>query len=300
LPPENESTLLTRGSRVLVPFGRQTLVGIVFGHSQESAFTYDQLKAIHQACDPVPLFPESLCTFIEKTAAYYHHPIGEVAFSGAPSLLREGKPCPSLPDEIAATTQASEITLNEQQQFALQAIHDAQQTFQPFLLEGVTGSGKTEVYLRAAQIAAQKKQQILILVPEISLTPQTQQRFIEKFGQAVICYHSRMTPKERFIAWLKVKEGHAVIVIGTRSSIFLPFTQLGLIVVDEEHDASFKQQEGFRYSARDMAIMRAKLLQCPVILGSATPAFETLFNAQSGKYQHLTLPLRATKVQLQT
>lgn len=300
LPLENETRLLERGTRVTVPFGRQTLVGIVLGHSHESHIPANQLKSIQSICDEIPVFPESLCLFIEKSAAYYHHPIGEVAFSGTPSLLREGKPCPTMaaiPSEIAFD---STLTLNDEQQLALNNISAAQHTFQPFLLEGVTGSGKTEVYLRAAQQIFNVGDQVLILVPEISLTPQTQQRFIAKFGHAVICYHSRMTPKERFTAWLKVRLGIASIVIGTRSSIFLPFAKLGLIVVDEEHDASFKQQEGFRYSARDMAVLRAKLAQCPIVLGSATPAFESLFNAQVGKYRHLKLSLRATNVQLPT
>lgn len=300
LPLENETRRLERGTRVIVPFGRQTLVGIVLGHTQESHLSPQQLKAIQGVCDESPLFPESLCLFIEKSAAYYHHPIGEVAFSGTPSLLREGKSCPAIPTSAATLSAESMLTLNDEQQLALNEINAAQNTFQPFLLEGITGSGKTEIYLRAAQKVFDVGDQALILVPEISLTPQTEQRFIAKFGQAVICYHSRMTPKERFTAWLKVRLGLASIVIGTRSSIFLPFTKLGLIVVDEEHDASFKQQEGFRYSARDMAVLRAKLSACPIVLGSATPAFESLFNAQMGKYRHLILSMRATNVQLPT
>lgn len=300
LPPENESTIIARGTRVLVPFGKQTKVGIVMSQSQESTIASEQLKAINQVCDAYPLFPESLCTFIEKTAAYYHHPIGEVAFSGAPSLLREGKAPPSFTSPPLLTEVLHTLVLNDEQQIALNAITASLKHFQPFLLEGITGSGKTEIYLRATQEVVKAQRQTLILVPEISLTPQTRERFIERFGEAVICYHSRMPPKERYIAWLTLKEGRAAIVIGTRSSIFLPFTNLGLVIVDEEHDASFKQQEGFRYSARDMAVLRAKLSNCPIVLGSATPAFETIFNAQTGKYRHLTLSTRAIDAQLPT
>lgn len=298
--PANQTTLLARGTRVRVPFGRQTLTGIILGHSHESAMSDDQLKAIESICELTPIFPDDLCTFIEKAALYYHHPIGEVAFCGAPSLLREGKEIPGHEVVAAHSVTTSDLILNDEQALALNAILAARGQFQPFLLEGITGSGKTEIYLRAAQILSSEQKQILILVPEISLTPQTAQRFNEWFGDNVICYHSRMTPKARFAAWLKVQQGATSIVVGTRSSVFLPFTQLGLIVVDEEHDASFKQQEGFRYSARDMAVVRAKLANCPIVLGSATPAFETLYNAQLGKYQHLVLKSRAIKAQLPT
>ncbi|MGE3318395.1 MAG: primosomal protein N' [Candidatus Berkiella sp.] len=300
LGPDNQTNQLARGTRVRVPFGRQTLTGIILGHSHESAFELSQLKAIQTVCDDTPIFPDDLCSFIEKAALYYHHPIGEVAFCGAPSLLREGKEIITQENISASEVQSSDLILNDEQTCALEAILQARGQFKPFLLEGITGSGKTEIYLRAAQILSEQQHQILILVPEISLTPQTQQRFIEWFGSNVICYHSRMTPKARFAAWLKIQQGATSVIVGTRSSIFLPFTKLGLIVVDEEHDASFKQQEGFRYSARDMAVVRAKLSHCPVVLGSATPAFESLHNAQTGKYRHLVLSTRATKAQLPT
>lgn len=296
--PENHGLALTRGTRVRVPFGRQTLTGIILGISSESTFQAEQLKSIQSVCDSTAIFPDDLCTFIEKAALYYHHSIGEVAFCGTPSLLREGKTAIALEDVAVNEVVSSDLVLNEEQSLALSTILQARAEFKPFLLDGITGSGKTEIYLRAAQILSEQQHQILILVPEISLTPQTQQRFIERFGNQVICYHSRMTPKARFAAWLKVQQGRANIIVGTRSSIFLPFTKLGLIVVDEEHDASFKQQEGFRYSARDMAVVRAKLANCPIVLGSATPAFESLHNAQTGKYHHLVLTSRAVKAQL--
>jgi len=297
LPPA-QASLLQRGTRVTVPFGRRTLIGIIMGHSHQSDFPEDQLKTISAVCENHPLFPENLCNFIEKTAQYYHHPIGEVAFSGVPAPIRLGKPCEILESPSSSTIHPEKHLLNDDQQAAVTAILQKKNTFQPFLLEGVTGSGKTEVYLQVAEQILSQKQQVLILVPEISLTPQTQARFVARFGKNVVHYHSRMTPKARFITWQKVLQQQANIVIGTRSAIFLPFLDLGLIIIDEEHDPSFKQQEGFRYSARDIAVLRAKMLNCPIVLGSATPAFESLFNAQIGKYQKLNLHKRATNAPL--
>lgn len=297
LPPETHSEIIARGTRVKVPFGRQQLVGIVMNHSVETTIPSYQLKAISSVCDPLPLFPENLCTFFEKTANYYHHPLGEVAFTGVPMAIRQGKPCDkTYPLSLPQTVEG--LCLNPDQQHAVDVILNAQHQFQAFLLEGITGSGKTEVYLQVATHILNQPKQVLILVPEISLTPQTQQRFTERFGEAVVCYHSRMTPSMRIAAWLKVCQQQSQIVIGTRSAIFLPFQNLGLIVIDEEHDPSFKQQEGFRYSARDIAVLRAKMMDCPIILGSATPAFETLFNAKSGKYHWLHLRKRATSTHL--
>lgn len=160
------------------------------------------------------------------------------------------------------------------------------------LIEGVTGSGKTEVYLHAARACLAAGSQALILVPEIGLTPQLQARFIERFGDTVCVYHSGLADGARLEAWQRVRHGHARVLIGTRSAVWLPFQRLGLIVVDEEHDASFKQQDGFRYSARDVACYRGKQAGCPVLLGSATPALETLHLAHSGRYGHQRLPER--------
>ncbi len=185
------------------------------------------------------------------------------------------------------------LELNAAQQVALTAILTALNTFQIFLLDGVTGSGKTEVYLQSiTKILAQQKQ-VLVLVPEIGLTPQTIQRFRERFSVPVVALHSGLSDKERLNAWLSAKDGTAKIIIGTRSAIFTPFQHLGLIIVDEEHDVSFKQQDGFRYHARDLAIMIAQAQQIPIVLGSATPSLETLSRAKQGRYQHLHLPERA-------
>jgi len=165
--------------------------------------------------------------------------------------------------------------------------------FKPFLLNGVTGSGKTEVYLRCIQTAVEKGLQCLVIVPEIALTPQLMQRFEQRLSGCLVSLHSGLNDTQRTQNWLCAAAGHADVVIGTRSCIFAPLPQLGLIIVDEEHDGSLKQQDGFRYHARDLALMRARSCDCPIILGSATPSFESLNNVQQGKFTQLVLSQRA-------
>lgn len=187
--------------------------------------------------------------------------------------------------------------LHAPQQAAVDQVLDSS-GFAAFLLEGVTGSGKTEVYLEIIQSVIEKGQQALVLVPEIGLTPQTVRRF-EAFLQApVAVMHSGLNDRERHCAWYAVKSHQVSVLLGTRSALFTPFANLGICILDEEHDLSFKQQEGFRYSARDCLVRRAQLEKVPVVLGSATPSIETLYNAQLGRYQHLTLLQRAGSAQL--
>ncbi|HUP90943.1 MAG TPA: primosomal protein N' [Solimonas sp.] len=179
--------------------------------------------------------------------------------------------------------------LTAAQSAALAHLRDAGEGFGVTLLEGVTGSGKTELYLqRVAEVVA-RGGQALVLAPEIGLTPQLVQRFSERFGAGVASFHSGMTELERARTWMQARAGEAMVVIGTRSAVFVPFARLGLIVLDEEHDVSFKQQEGFRYSARDSAIVRAQRASVPVILGTATPCLETLRNVRAGRYRHVQL-----------
>ena len=201
---------------------------------------------------------------------------------------------PSLPhaSETEHVIQEAPLTLHDEQAVAVETIRNAR-GFNPILLEGVTGSGKTEVYLQAIQSCLERGLQALVLVPEIGLTPQTLSRFKARFRVPVLALHSGLTDRQRLDAWLWAKEGSARILIGTRSAIFTPLSTPGLIIVDEEHDSSFKQQDGFRYHARDLAIYRANQLQIPVILGSATPSLESLQNARSGRYHHLHLTRRA-------
>lgn len=187
----------------------------------------------------------------------------------------------------------SQVTLNTQQEAAIQQINAALSSHQAFLLHGITGSGKTEVYLAAVAATLETGKQCLLLVPEIGLTPQTVQRFRQRFGEQVVCAHSGLSDGERLSIWQKVHSGESRVLIGTRSALFAPFKNLGLILVDEEHDRSFKQQDGFRYHARDLAIYHAHSLGIPVVLGSATPSFESLQNAKAQRYQYLELSERA-------
>jgi primosomal protein N' (replication factor Y) len=181
--------------------------------------------------------------------------------------------------------------LTPDQRTSIDAIN-AETGFSAFLLEGVTGSGKTEVYLQCIQEQLTKNRQCLVLVPEIGLTPQLIDRFRRRLDTQIVAMHSGLSDGERLRAWSAARDGSANVIIGTRSAVFAPLARPGLIVVDEEHDGSLKQQDGFRYSARDIAVWRARQLDVPVILGSATPSFETLENANAGRYRHLSLPNR--------
>ena len=187
----------------------------------------------------------------------------------------------------------SPLVLNSEQEAVLAGIREHAGRFSAFLLEGITGSGKTEIYLQAIADVLETGRQVLVLVPEISLTPQTVRRFASRFNREIAVFHSGLGDGERFTAWLRARSGKADIIIGTRSAIFTPLAKPGLIIVDEEHDASYKQQDGFRYSGRDLAIYRARQLDIPVILGSATPSLESLHNALSGRYHYLQLTERA-------
>ena len=198
-------------------------------------------------------------------------------------------------ETIDAVNSAPAISLNPQQQVAARAIIKKLNSYQAFLLQGITGSGKTEVYLAAIDAALQQNLQILVLVPEISLTPQLTQRFVQRLSTSIVSLHSGLNDSQRHAAWIKASEGGARVVIGTRSALFTPMPELGLIIIDEEHDASFKQQEGFRYHARDLALVRAKQKNIVVLMGSATPSFESLENAARGQYELIKLTERGAK-----
>ncbi|MDD5274050.1 MAG: primosomal protein N', partial [Methylovulum sp.] len=185
------------------------------------------------------------------------------------------------------------LSCNDDQQAAITAVTASFGEFRTFLLDGVTGSGKTEVYMQLIAIALSRGLQVLVLVPEITLTPQLEARFRQRFSVSIAVSHSKLTDTQRQTAWLQMQQGEAAILLGTRSALFTPFQNLGLIILDEEHDISFKQQDGLRFSARDVAVVRGKQLGVPVVLGSATPALESLYNAANGRYQHLRLLKRA-------
>ena len=181
--------------------------------------------------------------------------------------------------------------LNDEQQLAVSTVGASLGQYQPFLLDGVTGSGKTEVYLALIEQVLAQGKQALLLVPEIGLAPQTVRRLRERLGVIVEVLHSNLSEGDRARAWLRARNGSARVILGTRSAVFTPLPQAGLIIVDEEHDSAYKQQEGFRYHARDLALVRARALGVPVLLGSGTPSLESLANAEAGRYR--TLHLRA-------
>ncbi|WP_058554221.1 primosomal protein N' [Thiohalocapsa sp. ML1] len=195
-------------------------------------------------------------------------------------------------DPVPAPARDAPPPLNEHQAAAVAAVA-AGTGFGCFLLDGVTGSGKTEVYLALIERALAAGRQVLVLVPEIGLTPQLQARFARRVPAAMVVLHSALADTERERAWRAAATGAARLLLGTRSAVFTPLPELGLVIVDEEHDLSLKQQEGFRYSARDLAVRRAQQARCPIVLGSATPALETLHNARLGRYRQLCLPERA-------
>jgi len=288
------------GTRVIVPFGRRTLVGVIWELAEHSKIGIEKLKPIIEIIDDQSLFSESMIDLINWASNYYHHPIGDVVANVLPTLLRQGKPVEVF-DEIKVApinyNSLEKLSLNKYQQLAVDSII-VNSGFKTFLLDGVTGSGKTEVYMRVIEQAVQDGKQALVLVPEIGLTPQLVDRFKKRFSSDfedennIAVFHSKLTPKERLKCWIRAKNNLVSIVIGTRSALFTPLANLGVIILDEEHDLSFKQQTGFRYSARDLALIRAKLENVAVILGSATPSFESLYNALLGKHTHLQLPER--------
>lgn len=297
------------GQLVLVPFGRREVMGLIVAVHETTDVPLEKLKqAIAVRTQLAPLSPEwiALCMF---AADYYQRPLGEVAIPGLPKNLRALKTTSldkavkklGKADAVHDATPIAMPQLNAAQQAAADAIAGAQ-GFAPTLLYGVTGSGKTEVYLQAAaQILAHSidehnPAQILILVPEINLTPQLEANVRARFpGVALATLHSGLAEGERMMHWLAAHLGQARIILGTRLAILSSLPHLKLIIVDEEHDPSYKQQEGLRYSARDLAVWRAHQLSIPIVLGSATPSLETWHHAQSGRYRKLELRERAVK-----
>ena len=303
---DKEDTALPEiGQLGIVPFGRREVAGIIVEVSESTDVPPGKLKeviSVRTQLAPLSSHWLSLCNF---AAEYYQRPLGEVALPSLPKNLRAEKTVAldRALNKLAKFEQAHDATpvglsdLNPAQQFAVDAIAGAS-GFAPSLLYGVTGSGKTEVYLQAAAsiLARDGDAQILILVPEINLTPQLEGNIRARFpGVMLATLHSGLAEGERTLHWLAAHQGRARIVLGTRLAILASLPQLKLIIVDEEHDPSYKQQEGLRYSARDLAVWRAHQLAIPVVLGSATPSLETWHHAQSGRYQKLALRERAVK-----
>lgn len=263
----------------------------------------DDLKRSPQQQALLALFQKHGCTHLTDTKLSQWHKNWRSVTKGllAKALLEyhddlpltESPKNPSKPFTAMQYLAKTEVQLNPAQQDAVTAVQHSLGLFGVFLLEGVTGSGKTEVYMQIIRTVLERGQQVLVLVPEINLTPQLQSRFQQRFPGVIALSHSNLTNKQRHAAWVTMQKGDHAILLGTRSALFTPMQNLGLIILDEEHDTSFKQQEGFRFSARDVAVMRAKIQHVPVVLGSATPSLESLFNVSQKRYQHLTLKERA-------
>ncbi len=284
------------GIRIQVPFGRRSLIGILLAIKSTTEVPIDKLKPALIKLDEYPVVIPSILALCQWASDYYHYPIGEVITQTLPKSLRQGRACPTLvicKESVTNNVNPSEnLPLNNQQRQAVAAIIAAN-GFQTFLLDGITGSGKTEVYFQSINALLQAGKQALILVPEIALTPQMVARFEKRFNVPIVLLHSDLSDKKRLTRWQQAREGLAAIIIGTRSAIFTPLLNPGIIIIDEEHDLSFKQQSNFRYSARDLAIVRGQLENIPVVLGSATPSLESISNAKLRKYTYLSLPQRA-------
>ncbi len=363
-----EGAIARPGTRVRVPFGRQSQIGTVLENADKSELPSSRLRSASAIIDREPLLMEDDLWLIRFTADYYHHPIGEVVAAALPAPLRQGKPLENPVRKVTLTTAGAEADLaklgkrakrqaelltiirdgenlnygeldaampgwrrvrkslaekgfieeyeaaddavafenlasvgqqkgpplNTDQKNALKIIRSGN-GFRANVLDGVTGSGKTEVYLHLIQDEIDAGRQVLVLVPEIGLTPQLVDRFQRRLGFAPALLHSGLSDSARLASWRNARNGSAQLIVGTRSSIFVPLKNAGLIIVDEEHDSSLKQQEGLRYSSRDLAVARAKRLHIPVVLGSATPSLDTLQRCREGSYENIQMPVRAGK-----
>ena len=282
------------GSRVLVEFRKKKVVG----HIAKEVLKKPNFRTIQisEILDEEPIFNSNDIEILFWLADYYQHPIGEVFDTFCPPILR--KPVKrnihsrNIQPEYKTFSNDKKITLNKEQTESLRILNKLD-GFDPCLLYGVTGSGKTEIYLRLTDTYLSQGKSVLILVPEISLTPQLEDRFISRFGDNIGIYHSRKTAKQRYDIWERSKSGELKIVIGTRSAVLCPLNKLGVIIVDEEHDQSYKQHEGFRFSARDLGIKRAQVKGIPIVLGTATPSLQTLRLVQEKKYKETKLLKRA-------
>ncbi|GHT92338.1 primosomal protein N' [Betaproteobacteria bacterium] len=292
-----DSPRLQVGLRVKAPFGNREKIGVIVELAKKSELPPEQLKTAALLDDDLPPLTPDFFRLCEFASQYYQAPLGEVILQALPPGLKKTHPAQRRARKPKAgkpvKTAAPLPELNAEQEAAVQAVK-SRQDYAPFLLYGVTGSGKTEVYLRLIAATLAKGKQTLLLAPEINLTPQLETRLMARFPNApIVMLHSDLGEAARERAWRAAFQGEARIVVGTRLSVFTPLPDLGLIIVDEEHDASYKQQDGMRYSARDLAVFRARLAKLPIVLGSATPSLESWAHAGHGRYTLLTLQERA-------
>jgi len=272
---------LERGRSVVVPLGNRKVPGVILERATDSEY---KLKDIVSLDEQKPILHEAYLKWIEWLAKYYIHPIGHVVEMTFPPLPKQEKARKSKKAPIAQASHSpsAKPVLTEEQARVIRDI-ESHKGFATHLVHGVTGSGKTEIYMRLLEDVVARGEQGIVLVPEISLTPQLVERFVNRLGDAVAVIHSHLTPREKTNQWWAMVEGRKQILIGARSALFCPLPKLGMIVIDEEHESSFKQDEQLKYHARDAAIMLAKFSNCPIVLGSATPSLESWQNAKLGR-----------------
>ena len=293
---------ITPGARVFVEFGKKIVVGFIVNVENEVKSPSYNIKPIIDVIDKSPILDEETLKLILWVASYYHSPIGQVFGIATPSHLRQGK---ILPDNLNIVKNqksnflSKNILLSSEQEKAIKTIKSSINKYECFLLDGITGSGKTEVYKNIQKEILKKKLQTLIIVPEKNLIPGLKEYFNAK-DIRIAEYHSTLTPKQKFINWNLIQNCKIDIIIGTRSSVFLKIPKLGLIIIDEEHDVSFKNNTEARYNARDIAIFRSKNKDIPIILGSATPSSETILNVNNKKYTRIKMRKRVNNKSLPT
>lgn len=287
---------------MLVPFRRGKSVGLCLNLSESydsspSGVAEKKLKEI-LATDAGELLDDNYLKWIEFAADYYVSSPGQVLAQALPQAYLDpndfavAKTRRFRPIEIREWTSHSDITLTTAQQEIVEKVSENLSEFYPSLIRGVTGSGKTEVYIEIIKRALASGRSALYLVPEIGLTPQTLSRLNSHFAGKLLVFHSGLTVNQKLSAWQRALGDEALVMVGTRSAVFAPFRKLGVIVVDEEHDSSYKQDDRLRYNARDLAVMRASLNKIPVVLGSATPSLESFYQAEQGKYRYFELKER--------
>jgi primosomal protein N' (replication factor Y) len=287
---------LKRGVSVKAPFGRRHSDALVLNEIDKPENTEFTIREITESLDIRWPLSDRFVSWLEWLSDYYLHPIGQVCQMAFPPLKKKegrSRKGPVIPE--VAFTQPPQLT--DEQANALEKILPIN-GYQTHLVHGITGSGKTEIYLRLIEAALSEKKQALVLVPEISLTPQLVQRFASRFGDKIAVIHSHLTDREKTEQWWKMVDREKDVLIGARSALFCPIPDLGMIIIDEEHEPSFKQDEKLRYHARDAAAVLAKKLNIPLILGSATPSLESWQNAKSNRYNLIQLKKRVANATL--